>query len=46
VSVTEEYFLYDGLSLMGEVGGYRGLFLGMSLYHLALAGAKWAGKYF
>ena len=28
---TEEYYLYSGLSLIAEIGGYVGLFLGVSV---------------
>lgn len=31
---TEEYYIYDGLSMVGEAGGYLGLFLGVSCCQL------------
>ena len=34
VKVTQSKFLYDGLSLMAEIGGYVGLFLGISVVHI------------
>ncbi|XP_071746530.1 uncharacterized protein [Lepeophtheirus salmonis] len=36
VLVTKEHYLYDLLSLFAEIGGYCGLFLGYSAYHIAL----------
>ena len=32
VRVTNEFYVYDGLSMVGEAGGYLGLFLGISCY--------------
>ena len=34
VKVTQSKFLYDGLTLMAEIGGYVGLFLGISVVHI------------
>ena len=31
IRVTEAYYLYSGLSLIAEIGGYVGLFLGVSV---------------
>ena len=31
IRVTKEYYLYSGLSLIAEIGGYVGLFLGISV---------------
>ena len=31
IKVTEEQYLYSGLSLIAEIGGYVGLFLGVSV---------------
>ena len=31
IKVTQSQFLYDGLSLVAEIGGYVGLFLGVSV---------------
>ena len=36
VLVTEEVFLYTGLSLIAEVGGYVGLFLGVSVNQISV----------
>ena len=30
--VKEQYFIYDGHSLMSDVGGYLGLLLGLSIF--------------
>ena len=35
VLISEEVFLYSGLSLIAEVGGYVGLFLGISINQIA-----------
>ena len=35
VIVSEEVFLYDGLSLIAEIGGYVGLFLGVSVNQIS-----------
>lgn len=35
VKHSSEHYFYSFLSLMGEVGGYVGLFLGFSFWHLA-----------
>ena len=35
IRVTTSYVSYTGLELMAEVGGYVGLFLGLSVYHLS-----------
>ena len=35
VAVTEEVFLYTALSMVAEVGGYVGLFLGVSVNQVA-----------
>ena len=32
---SEEHYFYTFLSLMAEIGGYVGLFLGFSFWHLA-----------
>ena len=34
VVISEEIFLYSILSMIAEVGGYVGLFLGVSVYQL------------
>ena len=34
IKVTQSKFLYDGLTLMAEIGGYVGLFLGISVVHI------------
>ena len=34
IKVTNSHFLYDGLTLMAEIGGYVGLFLGISVVHV------------
>ena len=34
VEFHEEYLQFDGLSLLGELGGFFGLFLGLSFYHV------------
>ena len=31
----ESYFVYNFLSVIGDIGGYVGLFLGLSFYQLA-----------
>ena len=31
IKVTDAYYLYSGLSLIAEIGGYVGLFLGVSV---------------
>lgn len=36
VKLTEEFVVYDGLSMVGEAGGYLGLFLGISCYQVIL----------
>ena len=35
VEVVSSYYLYSGLSLIAEVGGYVGLFLGVSINQIA-----------
>ena len=35
VPVTQEYHLMDGAALLSALGGSLGLFLGLSLYHIA-----------
>ena len=35
IKVTTSYYLYSGLSLIAEVGGYVGLFLGVSVNQIA-----------
>ena len=35
IKVTSSYYLYSGLSLIAEVGGYVGLFLGVSVNQIA-----------
>ena len=37
IRVTTSYVSYTGLELVAEVGGYVGLFLGLSVYHLSHA---------
>ena len=32
---TETYYLYEGISLIAEIGGFVGLFLGASVYQIA-----------
>ena len=34
INVTKGYHLYSGLSLIAEIGGYVGLFLGVSVNHI------------
>ena len=34
IKVTKSHFLYNGLTLMAEIGGYVGLFLGISVVHV------------
>ena len=34
IKVTNSQFLYNGLTLMAEIGGYVGLFLGISVVHV------------
>ena len=34
IKVTESYFSYTGLELIAEFGGYVGLFLGVSVFHI------------
>ena len=34
IKVTQSKFFYNGLSLMAEIGGYVGLFLGISVVHI------------
>ena len=31
IQKTESYYIYDGLTLIAEMGGYVGLFLGFSV---------------
>ena len=31
IKVTEEYYIYTGINLIAEIGGYVGLFLGISV---------------
>ena len=33
IQVAESYFLYNGLTILAEIGGYVGLFLGFSIYN-------------
>ena len=35
IKTTSEYYLYSGLSMVAEIGGYVGLLLGVSLFKLA-----------
>ena len=52
IQVIEAYYLYSGLSLIAEVGGYVGLFLGVSvnqvstLVNAALDKLDWINKRF
>ena len=41
ISITEEFKIYEFLSLMGEAGGYLGLFLGTSFYELFVAAMRY-----
>ena len=34
IKVTQSKFWYDGLTFMAEIGGYVGLFLGISVVHI------------
>ena len=34
IKVTETYYSYTGLELIAEFGGYVGLFLGVSVFHI------------
>ena len=34
INVTKGYYLYSGLSMIAEIGGYVGLFLGVSVNHI------------
>ena len=36
VQVFEAYYTYDGLSMVAEIGGYVGLFLGISINQVGL----------
>ena len=36
IKVTEAQYLYSGLSLIAEVGGYVGLFLGVSVNQVTI----------
>ena len=38
IRVTNEFYVYDALSMVGEAGGYLGLFLGISCYHFLKSG--------
>ena len=40
IKVTRAYYSYTGLELIAEFGGYVGLFLGMSVFHLSEAFEK------
>ena len=35
VKVTKEFYLYTGLSLAAEIGGYVGLLMGFSVFSVA-----------
>ena len=35
VKITKAYHIYSGLSLIAEIGGYVGLFLGVSINQMA-----------
>ncbi len=39
---NKEFVVYDGFSLVAEVGGYMGLFLGWSTLSMAKAALEWA----
>ena len=34
IKITKAYYLYSGLSLIAEIGGYVGLFLGVSVIQI------------
>ena len=36
IKVTQSHYLYSGLSMVAEIGGYVGLFLGVSFNKLAI----------
>ena len=36
VQVYESYYTYDGLSMVAEIGGYVGLFLGISVNQVGM----------
>ena len=36
IRVTQAHYLYSGLSMVAEIGGYVGLFLGVSFNKLAI----------
>ena len=36
IKVTQAHYLYSGLSMVAEIGGYVGLFLGVSFNKLAI----------
>ena len=36
IQVYESYYTYDGLSMVAEIGGYVGLFLGISVNQIGL----------
>ena len=40
VEVSEEYLEFDALGLIGELGGFMGLFLGLSFYQICAKGMK------
>ena len=35
IKVTQSHYLYSGLSMVAEIGGYVGLFLGVSINQIS-----------
>lgn len=35
IMVISSFYVYDGLSMVAEIGGYVGLFMGLSFYQLS-----------
>ena len=44
VLLIQEFFVYDGLSMVGEAGGYLGLFLGVSCYQILIIVMNFASE--
>ena len=42
--MTEEFRVYELLSMVGEAGGYLGLFLGISCYQIFSSAVDWMGQ--
>ncbi len=41
MATTKEYYVYDAISMVGEAGGYLGLFLGISCYQVLVMLCDW-----